>query len=101
MKAKIASIAVISGLPLVAWGGANPCAPIKAACEAAGYKHGAHNAGKGLGKDCIHPIVSGQTVAGVTVSPNDLAACKAQMEKAPRHGKEPQGPKSGTAPAQP
>ena len=101
MKATTISIAVACWIPLVAWGAADPCAPIKAACEAAGFKHGGHSSGKGLMKDCIHPIVSGQQVSGVTVSPTDASACKTQVEKQPRHGKGAPAQSSGAASAQP
>lgn len=101
MKTKIISIAVACWVPLVAWGAADPCAPIKTACEAAGYTHGGHKTGKGLMKDCIHPIVSGQSVAGVTVNPTDVSACKTKVEKQPRHGKGAPAQSSGAAPAQP
>lgn len=63
----------------------HPCHKIKAACEAAGFIKGHHKEKKGLYKDCMQPIMQGQTVAGVTVAPADLEACKAK--KAEHHEK--------------
>lgn len=57
-----------------------PCKEIKEACESAGFKIGDHKDKKGLMKDCMHPIMSGQSVAGVTVSADVIAACKAKKE---------------------
>lgn len=64
----------------------HPCKEIKAACEAAGFTKGGHdpktNSLKGLYKDCIQKIVKeGQSVPGVTVSAETVAACKAKKEK--------------------
>lgn len=61
----------------------HPCRKIKEACEAAGYKKGGHkDGGKGLHVDCMKKLREGQTVEGVNVSAEDLAACK---EKAAEH----------------
>ena len=60
----------------------HPCKAIKAACEAAGFKKGGHKEGnKGLWKDCVGPLKDGKTVAGVNVTPEQVAACKAKREK--------------------
>lgn len=57
----------------------HPCHAIKAACEAAGFKKGAHKeSGKGLWVDCVKPLNEGKTVAGVSVTPDQVAACKAK-----------------------
>jgi hypothetical protein len=59
--------------------GANPCHAIATACESAGYvKHGKE---KDLWKDCMHPILSGQTVKGVDVDAADVQACEARHEE--------------------
>jgi len=55
-----------------------PCQEIKTACETAGFKKGDHKEKKGLYKDCFQPILSGQTVAGVTVGADVVSACKAK-----------------------
>ena len=54
----------------------HPCHKIKVACEAAGFAKGGHKEHKGLWKDCIQPVMAGQAVAGVTVAPADIEACK-------------------------
>jgi hypothetical protein len=61
--------------------GNHPCKNIVSACEAAGFKKGGHKEKKGLWKDCVEPIKSGQSVEGVTVSAEDLEGCKAKREK--------------------
>lgn len=53
-----------------------PCKKLKEACVAAGFKKGEHKSGKGLHLDCMKPVLEGKTVAGVTVSAEDIAACK-------------------------
>ena len=59
-----------------------PCKQIKAACEAGGFVKGGHkNDGKGLFKDCMKKILAGESVAGVTVPADEVAACKAKKEK--------------------
>lgn len=54
----------------------HPCVKVKAACEAAGFKKGAHKDGKGLIKDCIKKVMDGETVVGVTVPAEEVTACK-------------------------
>ncbi|MGZ3688578.1 MAG: hypothetical protein ACXWP5_11415 [Bdellovibrionota bacterium] len=57
----------------------HPCKKIRVACENANYFRGAHERdGKGLFKDCMKPIMAGKSVEGVTVSADDVAACKAK-----------------------
>ena len=70
-----------------------PCMQIKQACEAAGFKKGDHKEGKGLFADCMKKLAAGESVAGVNVSAEEVAACKAKhaehkekMEK--RHEKQ-------------
>jgi hypothetical protein len=55
----------------------HPCKSIFEACKSAGFvKHGP--AGRGMLENCIKPILMGQSVPGVTVSPDDVSACKAK-----------------------
>ena len=58
---------------------AHPCKPLEVACKAAGFHKGGAP-GKGLLKDCIKPLAEGQAVAGVTVTPEDAAACKVKVD---------------------
>ncbi|MGZ3689776.1 MAG: hypothetical protein ACXWP5_09925 [Bdellovibrionota bacterium] len=58
----------------------HPCRKIEAACIGGGYSKGGHKIGKGLWKDCVQPILAGKTVDGVTVSGDDVSACKAKRE---------------------
>lgn len=57
------------------------CKNIVSACQAAGYYQGGVASGKGLAENCVNPILSGQTVAGVTVNNADLLACQALKAK--------------------
>jgi hypothetical protein len=58
-------------------GGFHPCRHIAEACEAAGFKRE-----KGLFKNCLMPIMHGQTVAGVaSIDPKEIAACKQKQEE--------------------
>jgi hypothetical protein len=69
-------------------GKVHPCRKIMQACEAAGFVRGGHKKAKGdqkevdkgLMKDCMQPIMGGQTVANVTVDPSDVQACQARKE---------------------
>lgn len=66
-----------------------PCMKLKEACVAAGFEKGKHKEKKGLMMDCMKPLMHGETVAGVTVSPEDLAACKEKKEhRKEKHNKE-------------
>lgn len=64
-----------------------PCKPLMIACKAAGFKRGGEAQGKGMWKNCMEPILTGQTVPGVNVnmSAADMQACKtnatAMMQK--------------------
>jgi hypothetical protein len=57
----------------------HPCKTIEAACSAAGFIKGGAKTGKGMMKDCMKPIMSGESVSGVTVTADEVAACKAKM----------------------
>ncbi len=63
-------------------GETGPCKQIKAACEAGGFVKGGHKKdGKGLYVDCMKKIMAGETVPGVTVTPDEVTACKAKKDK--------------------
>ena len=58
----------------------HPCQKIKAACESAGFvKNGHKDNKKGLHVDCMKPLLEGQSVTGVTVSADDISACKTKQ----------------------
>jgi hypothetical protein len=60
----------------------HPCKRIRAACEAGGYVKGMHKKnGKGLFKDCMQKIMAGESVEGVSVPAEEVAACKARKDK--------------------
>ena len=93
MKNLLLALAILgiscTGIPAFAEPGAvestedpGPCAPIKAACESAGFAAGQAKEGTGLYKDCIHPIMAGQQKSKSvkplpSIDPNVVAACKA------------------------
>lgn len=54
-----------------------PCKKVMDACKAADFAKGDHTVKKGLFKDCMQPLLAGQTVAGVTIDAQVIAACKA------------------------
>ena len=60
----------------------NPCQPIRAACQAAGFVQGGGKTGAGLAKDCVEPLVAGTPQSGKaskplpSVDPTALAACR-------------------------
>lgn len=60
----------------------NACGKIENACKAAGFAKGEHSQGKGLGQDCMKPIISGQTVSGVTVDAAIVQDCRAERAEA-------------------
>lgn len=81
-----------------------PCKKIHEACESAGFAKGKHKEGKGIMWDCMKPLMDGKTVEGVSVTAEDLEACKAakgqrmqkkmdRMEKRMNKGKK--GPPDG------
>ncbi len=55
------------------------CRPIAAACQAAGYSWDAKE--KNLRRDCLRPLVWGESVAGVTVQPADVQTCRAHIQE--------------------
>jgi hypothetical protein len=63
--------------------GANhPCMQLRnqviSACQAQGFVKGQAKEGTGLYKDCVEPVIHGQTIKGVSADPNLLAACQAK-----------------------
>lgn len=79
MKSLLTLCFIVSTLGVSVAQADEPCKAVRQACEAAGYVHGAHKkTGKGLMVDCMKPIMEGQTVAGVTVAPAEVEACKAK-----------------------
>lgn len=68
------SLAGISSPTLAARSSGGACKNLAKACQAGGYTKG--NSKKRIGRDCLRPLLKGQTVAGVTVSPADLSTCK-------------------------
>jgi hypothetical protein len=63
------------------------CKQVAQACQQAGFKKGDWKKGDGLWRDCVDPIMQGQTsVAGATkplpsVNPQVVADCKAKHPK--------------------
>jgi hypothetical protein len=55
-----------------------PCMQIEQACTAAGYVKGEAKEGKGFHKNCMRPILKGQSVPGVSVNPSVVQACVAK-----------------------
>ena len=82
---------------------AKPCAKITQACRDAGFEKDAASSGKGIGFDCIYPIMQGKPQPGDAslplphVSPELIAACKAMN---PSYGRLPKknGNSSGNSP---
>jgi hypothetical protein len=68
--------------------GSKPCLEVKKACESAGFKKGDHKDGKGLYKDCMQKLANGETVAGVSVTPEQVSACKVKHEERKEHKKD-------------
>jgi len=68
---------------------AHPCKSLEEACKSAGFYKGGSASHKGLFKDCIQPLTEGKTITGVTVSSNDVMACKAKIEKMQEENKMP------------
>jgi hypothetical protein len=66
-------------------GAAQPCKEIVQACSNAGFVKGEAAQGKGLFRDCMHPIMHGQAVTGVTVDPAVVSACKQRMAQRRAH----------------
>lgn len=80
-------LVLIVGLPSLAFADHDahhegPCKKIIENCEAGGYKMGAHKAtGKGVMIDCLNKILKGETVAGVTATPEEIKGCSAVKAK--------------------
>ncbi len=53
-----------------------PCKKMMDAWKSADFAKGNHMLKRGLFKDCMQPLLSGQAVAGVSVAPDVVAACK-------------------------
>jgi hypothetical protein len=53
------------------------CREMRTACQTAGFTAGAEQ-GKKLYRDCMLPLMDGKSVAGVTVSTQTIAACRAR-----------------------
>jgi hypothetical protein len=63
-----------------------PCQQIKSACLSAGFIPKDVKQGKGLWRDCVAPIIQGQTPNNATlplpsVDPSVVSACKAKNPK--------------------
>jgi len=76
-------------------GAGQPCKQIEQACTSAGFVKGEAAQGKGLYKNCVQPILKGQSVNGVTVDPSVVSACKERMAKRHAHKHGSQGNQSG------
>jgi hypothetical protein len=97
----VAPASLTDQTPPTAMMSSTPCKNIKSACEAAGYsKNG--TAGKHMWKDCLKPVLLGQSIAGVTVDAGDVQACRqkvaAKMQKNANQMAAPMGTPT-TAPA--
>jgi hypothetical protein len=81
MKSLLAALIVLGSVSAFANSDkSEPCKEIKSACESAGFQKDHHKEKKGLYKDCMQPILGGQSVAGVSVSADLVSACKAKKE---------------------
>lgn len=83
--------------PAMGAGKPSPCNAVMSACRAAGYTQGGHKDGKGIHADCVGKLFRGETVAGVSVTKEQIKECQdrhnqidagAQMKVNP-HGKLP------------
>jgi hypothetical protein len=84
MRMRILLFSALMASPTVFAAGKHegPCQKVLQACEAGGYKVGAHKkTGKGAYIDCLNKLVAGQTVEGVTADPGEVAKCKAHKDK--------------------
>jgi hypothetical protein len=59
----------------------HPCKAIADACKNAGYVHGGAKSGNGIMANCLKPLLEGQSVKGVSISAEEVAACKAKMQE--------------------
>lgn len=85
MKSLIAAVIVLGSVSAFAQKDNHPCKDVKAACESAGFIKGDHKDKKGLYKDCMQPIMNGQSVPGVNVGADVVAACKAKKAEHQAH----------------
>jgi hypothetical protein len=97
MKKILLTVIVATGLSASAWaadttpaaesaaGPNHPCRAIAELCKAAGFVKGGASTGKGLLKNCMEPIMSGQAVSGVSVSADEVQACKAKKAAKAQH----------------
>lgn len=58
----------------------HPCKVIIEACKGAGFIKGGHKESKGLFKDCMGPILQGQSIPGVNVDSSVVQACQKKKE---------------------
>ncbi len=58
-----------------------PCREIVEACKNAGFVKGKAKEGKGLFKNCVEPILAGQSVQGVSVDAGLVQACQERRAK--------------------
>ncbi len=56
----------------------HPCKALEDACKSAGFVKGGAKTGKGLWKNCMEPLMSGQAVTGVSADSATVQACKAK-----------------------
>ncbi|MFZ3230647.1 MAG: hypothetical protein WA160_10620 [Pseudobdellovibrio sp.] len=56
------------------------CTKIMDACKTAGFTSGNSKQKNSLYRDCFQLIMKGEAVAGISVLPSDLSACKAKRE---------------------
>jgi hypothetical protein len=61
------------------------CMKIAIACEAAGYRLSRDVSGKNIGKDCVRPILMGQSIAGVQVDASTIQQCKEHKNQMREH----------------
>ena len=75
----VSTLAVSFSISAMAMADSHPCYKIAEACKSAGFvKHGA--AGKDMKKDCMKPIMNGQSVSGVSADAADVQACQGKMQ---------------------
>ena len=70
-----------------------PCQAVMAACQAAGYTQSGHAQGKGIHADCVAKLFRGESVAGVSVTQEQIKACENRHQQIDsgmqQHGKLP------------
>jgi hypothetical protein len=77
-------IGLIASQISFAQGNNRPCMNIAAACESAGYRIN-DTSGKDIWRNCVKPLMAGQTVPGVTIDPSDMQACKDRKAQRKQH----------------